>query len=613
MKTILTFFAILSCQISFAQQSPYEGKFTEIDTLELRGQVASALNIANEIREASRPNSGNDYIKASMLRWKYLKKTTEDAENTIIQELNASLEISSGIHKAILYSVKGKLLADYFENQRYRGRQRLSGERKSQDIRTWSNSEILEEAVIAYELALQDTSLLLATPASRVDELLDTALITRIYKPTLFDIIAQEAMDFYDSSLYGVTRPDILFEIANEVIFKDSEAFRNWDFKSKDTLASKFNAVKLLQQIEEVHKDDTDVTAYVFAQLERMQFGKRYYNGGGVTKLYEEGLIALSRKHNNHPIHGLLQYAIASHYVDQAPKSYNKDADEKERSLYAKAKKICQEILKAYPNSEAAIRAAQLLKEINQLSLSIKTKDHTLPGLENRMFVSYRNLDSLRLRVLKLPADRTIENSYNLPQKTWEKLTAEASRDIVLDTLYVLPKAGDANYHTVELLIPALEHGYYTVFVSNNRLEGTQSYAFTHIEVSDFGYKRTDYAEKIVYQWYDRDTGQPAKDLKMYTTGGRTEYITNGFTDELGEYTINKARNNNSRNYRNNYIDITAIRKSDTLQFNDNIYPYYAGNDEQESRAKTELFLDRQIYRPGQTMYFKGILLKEVG
>lgn len=588
---------------------PNAQKWVEVDTLELKGQVTSALKIVNEIRDSSK---GTQYIKASIYRWKFLKITKEDAENEILKEIDNAVTTASSIDKAILYTIKGKLLNDYFQSNRYNNQERSTGEQKTSDLTTWSNTEIVQEIITAYKAALSDKRMLLTTPVSDVSDLLDVSLATRRYKSTLFDVIAQEAMSFYNSGLYGVTRPESLFEINNKAIFLGSETFRNWNFKSSDSLASKFNAVKLLQEIEAVHRADKDVTAYVFAQLERLQFARAHYTGSNKEELYEEGLRTLSRKHKNSSIDALLQYAIASQYVDRAPNSFQKNQDPTKLTYYSKAQEICEQVIAQYPNSEAFIRAQQLLKEIQQMALAVRVKSHTLPDKANRMLVSYRNLDSLRLRIIKLPADYNKGYNYNLPSGVWETLTATVpSKDIIADELYIFPEANDANYHTAEVLTPSLDHGNYIFYLSNDRLDTSKSYAYSYVNVSDVGYKKTQYEKKLVYQFYDRNTGQPLQDLRVISEGEHSAYRTKGMTDGLGEYAIQRVEG--SRYNRDNSVAFTAIRGADTLHFKDNIYQYYPNTYEQGNQAKTEIFLDREIYRPRQTMYFKGILIKSIG
>src|SRR5690606_26514508 len=58
-------------------------------------------------------------------------------------------------------------------------------------------------------------------------------------------------------------------------------------------------------------------------------------------------------------------------------------------------------------------------------------------------------------------------------------------------------------------------------------------------------------------------------------------------------------------------LNIEVQYQSDVAHFN-NYYvnPYYGKNDKKEIDYKAFLFTDRSIYRPGQTVYFKGILMK---
>jgi len=406
MRIFLFVAALFFCQFSWSQQSRYSQKWVEVDTLELRGQVASALKIVDEIRASSRDNEGLDYVKASIFRWKFIKITTEEAENTILKEVNQNIAESSGVNKALFGAVKAKLLKDYYETQKYKSKNRSTGQEKVDDITRWSNLELVTEIINTYQKTLKEKATLLKIPAGDITDLLSTTIITRAYKPTLYDIIAQEAMQFYRNPFYGIERPETLFNIDNAVVFGNSSSFRNWDFKSKDSLASKFNTVKLLQEIEEVHKNDVNITAYVFAQLERLRFAKEHYIKSGKEALYEEALLELlsaeqvgSQKDNSHSIYGLIQYELASYYVDQAPRSFKKNQEGAKRDMYSKAEDLCTTIIATYPNSEASIKATQLLKKIYSVSLAVKTKKHILPGVENRLFVNYRNVDSLRVRI----------------------------------------------------------------------------------------------------------------------------------------------------------------------------------------------------------------------
>jgi len=150
------------------------------------------------------------------------------------------------------------------------------------------------------------------------------------------------------------------------------------------------------------------------------------------------------------------------------------------------------------------------------------------------------------------------------------------------------------------------------IYLTNNRLEATKSYAYAQVEVSDFDIRKTSYEEKHIYQFYDRNTGQPLIDIPVQTVSDRPALNTSGKTNKLGEYELkNPVYAYNSNDTISNSITLTAIKNKDTLYYTDHLYRYSEDDYEDEVSAKTQIYLDREIYRPGQTMYFKGILMQQ--
>lgn len=606
MRTIVAFLLfILSIQGAVAQESPFQKQWVEIDTLELRSQVKTALGIVDSIRSESRnQNHLNEFVKASIYRWKFLKITEEDIESSIIKEIEEASAKMPITQKAIFKLLKARLLTDYYRNNRYRINQRTQVVEGSKDIGTWDGTMFMSEIVKTYKEALVYKEELIKVPISDVEELVLKGLVNRQYKPTLYDLIAQEAMIFYKSPWYGIDRPAILFEINHSSFFDSSEVFRALAFETKDTLVSNFNAVKLLQEIEKIHAEDSDLTAYVYAQLERLKFAKQYYIKNDKNELYEKGLNALSRKHNTHFIQSIVQYELASHYVDKArtnvPQGY-----------YIKAKNICEILIEKYPNSEAATRANQLLNEINQVQLSIKVKARVLPNKANRMSITYRNLDTLKVKIVKIPSSYDQGQLYRLGSYFEKIIAGDDNQNTIVDSLvYILPNSKDANVHTTEVLLPTLTNGKYLIYADNNRLISSRSYAFGHTEVSRVGYTITDYNKKKIFRFYDRESGVPLENIKVSSKSTSAAYTTSGVTDAYGEYIIERNKENKG-NYNNNQVRLTAIYDRDTIQFKNSIYSSsYIRGTNNKKRSSVEVFLDRGIYRPGQTLYFKGILLQ---
>ena len=61
---------------------------------------------------------------------------------------------------------------------------------------------------------------------------------------------------------------------------------------------------------------------------------------------------------------------------------------------------------------------------------------------------------------------------------------------------------------------------------------------------------------------------------------------------------------------KNNFL-LNLINSSDSY-FNNNSYYTYKPNENNYNRIQSFIYTDRAIYRPGQTIYFKSIVLESV-
>jgi len=603
---------------AFAQTSSiYKETWIEIDSLELKGKVTSALWLTDSIRAVSRRKSEHlEYLKASVFRWKFLKINKEGAENLIFSEIEEELERLPTLEKSILYAVKATLLEQYLNDNRYKIRRLTTSTNLESDITTWNIDRLVKGIVSSYQQALAPRRELLDSKAGEAHILLESALVNRSYKPTIYDIIAHQALQFYRSVNYTIARPQLLFVLDNEALFGSSKDFRQWQPITADTLVSKYNALKLLQEIETLHQDDPDPTAYIYAQLSRLDFAEQYYTGYQKTASYEKALETLlshnqfDEESTTYAVYGLVKLNLARLYANHK-ENIDEAASKLKTDYVHRALRLCEEIIVDYPNSEAALKAMQLQKEISRVSLRIKMKGETVPNRSSRLFLTYENVDSLELQIVKIPMDYNLKNSYNLPI-TLKEIVQDSidTYPVVHRRLINLPEGKDFTEHTTEVLLPVLPAGRYFIYVDNKRLKETDSYAFGYFKVTQLGQKNTVYDRKTVYQFYDKVTGLPLKDLPIHISSREGYYNQEGITDALGEFELFEKPYNRSNG--SDEITLRVIKGADTLYHRQSIYGYSKNEvDEEPIQVKTELFLDRGIYRPGQTVYFKGVLIKE--
>ncbi|MEJ2102972.1 MAG: MG2 domain-containing protein, partial [Ignavibacteriaceae bacterium] len=165
--------------------------------------------------------------------------------------------------------------------------------------------------------------------------------------------------------------------------------------------------------------------------------------------------------------------------------------------------------------------------------------------------------------------------------------------------------------------MPELSAGWYLILVATDPeftyIKNAVGYSKTW--VSNISYVRRDMNDKKV-QFYvmNRESGEPLSNVSVevfvqtYNQDAR-EYrfikVEDGKTNSEGLFEFNKKENN--------YNNYKVIFKNDNDRFeSQNYYSYYRQN-EPTRRLTTFFYLDRAIYRPGQIVYFKGLIIDTDG
>ncbi len=161
--------------------------------------------------------------------------------------------------------------------------------------------------------------------------------------------------------------------------------------------------------------------------------------------------------------------------------------------------------------------------------------------------------------------------------------------------------------------VPPLPAGTYIVFGEVTVLHPWSKkkiFAYDFINVTNLAMIESEFRGNERLQVVDRNTGSPISgatvDMVADSSGNRPGLNKHLITDKEGFVEIKRTRG-----YVTD-ITTTITYQGDRLQTgNYQLYPQYRDRDvEDEYDLSASLFTDRSIYRPGQTVYFKGILLK---
>ncbi|HEX4852136.1 MAG TPA: MG2 domain-containing protein, partial [Puia sp.] len=272
-------------------------------------------------------------------------------------------------------------------------------------------------------------------------------------------------------------------------------------------------------------------------------------------------------------------------------------------------------------SSEGLINADNLLQDIQRERLHIETEKVNVPGQPFRVLVTYRNLARFHFRIIKVSPgqlDSLVSITYN--ENYWKKLIQlNSSKTNIQD----LPDTKDFQEHKVEIKISALEPGSYIMLASGGvdfKMEGNPM-AAQIFYVSNLSFVQNDQDFFVL----NRETGQPVQGVtvqvwyKYYDANLRKQASRRGEqfnTDKNGYFHLSPSKTKSNNTYR---LELTS--ENDHLLMNDQ-FDYYRYDRTEYSNATKEdqksyeadnlkgfFFLDRSIYRPGQTIYFKGIVV----
>lgn len=490
----------------------------------------------------------------------------------------------------------------YFQHNRWRFVQRTAtAAPPGADFTTWDLPRIYREIDEHFTKALADAPALKAIPIAEYDALLEKGNLPDAYRPTLYDFLAFEALNFYASPEQAGAKAEDAFEIdADSPALAPVDEFLKWKPETTDATSRNLKAIKLLQSLLLFHKDDADKTAYLDADLFRLQFAYNQALGEEKAARYKAALLAFA---DAHPKHELSATALA-----RLAQVVNDEGDQVE------AKKLAERAVKAFPESRGGKTAYNLIRQIEAKEVGVQTErvwTDPLPTIQ----VRYRNITKVHFRLIR--ADWTARLAGNrfrpeqlTPQDTARFLAQRPDAEFSAD----LPATADYDARTHDVPVPKdLKPGFYFLFASPDPEFQTQDnpVSATDVWVSDLAVVlRTDWAAPRVEGFVLKaKSGEPVAGAKVKTwtrdNNNRLAVGETAETDKNGLFTVTTPED--PRNRRR--LLLLATDGSQELAAQQDFYGYRNPRPQQPT-GQTVLFTDRSLYRPGQTIHFKGICLR---
>ncbi|QOG03709.1 alpha-2-macroglobulin [Flavobacterium sp. MDT1-60] len=602
MKNILFAFLLFTSAL-FAQQT--DKKWTKVASYENDGKIKSASKIVDQIyKKAINRKDEVQMIKCFFYQSKYLQVVDENAKTKILKNLKTDINRVSIPSKAILNLIYAKCLNNYsnydyavavvdsaaavVDEAAYAAADSVEVP-SSQDYISPSTEFTPEKEVIAIlEKTLENASILKTTPLTNYQAIFDFLSLEKLKNENLYDYLLKENIDFFTQKIERWQIQNSEIAVYKNELLGNSEIFLKFDLSFiKDENLRK--VISLYQKLEVSNPSLEN-------QFNRIIFCSDFIPDptDDLTKYLNE-----LQKHTNDTI--LTQKILlkkAELLLAQASKELHPD-------YKIEAVKTYDNIIKINDKTNTALSALQQKQNVVSKSLYIRLQKYSYNKENTRAFINYKNIDHLKISFYKIDQKTLRKFSDSELIYKQDSLTAVIikTQSKIATKDYQLQNKNDYFEYTTEVLLPQLETGSYLVyFESDSGLKDKKASAYETMTVSNLSILASQGDNKESFQILDRKTGKPLENVSI-----KSSYYTLK-TDSKG---IASYAGSNNHSY-NDYIEFSL--ENDTILPNRNYIRYnqpYITNEHKTLNAKVEFYLDRAIYRPGQTVFYKGIAIQK--
>ena len=534
----------------------------------------SAEAFLNKIEQkAINENNQKELLKSYLYRFKIINQKDENPIKTSIQFAEENIGRLQEPEKSIFNLAIASLYENYLNDNFFKiDRIQTNVNSNELDIEFWDKATF-ENVIESYlNKSLENAETLKKTSAESYQEILsindyNDEKIDYIYEPTLYDYVSHFVINYY---------------------------------KSYDNIKEK--ALNIYQELINFDKENNYTDAALYNKINKIELE---YNISENLNEYLENLENLKNNNINNPLTALVMAL-------QAEAMYNRQQsmDNGQQTL-DDVLDICDEAMRLFPNSIGAKQCNSIRSEILEKELSISMQNVNVPNKAIPLALTYRNITNPHYRI------------YKVYQKELEELKGDSDVEIVMSLLeknYIIenhidiPEEKDYKEHSSLIALPELESGYYFILFSKDDVFNAKNYPAVHaFQVSDLSYVVTNHNGNSVIQVLDRENGNPIKDVMVEAYDSKYDYKEMTY---INNHVFSKITDKNGRistpNDINKSININLYYKNDTLLSESySIFHFPQKNEDEKMIEETSFFTDRLIYRPGQTVFFKGIMTNE--
>lgn len=596
---LLTSLCLLVTLVATAAAGPRDDLWKQVEDAMKKGLPKTAIAKLEPIIEAAIADKAYaEAIKAIGQKIALEGNVQGDKPEEKITRMRAAIDRSPAEMQPVLEAILANWYWHYFQQNRWRFMQRSqTAAPPGDDFTTWDLARILSEIDKQFQKSLAATDILQKTPITEYDDLLEKGTAPDAYRPTLYDFLVHDALEFYTAAEQAGAREQDAFDLrADSPIFADVAGFIAWEPITTDDDSPTLRAIKLYQDLLRFHATDDSAAARLDADLLRLEFGNNNAFGEEKSARYKAALQRFADQHAEHEISARALYDLAN--------VVHQEGD------WVEARKIAQQGLARFADSVGGRRCYNLIQQIEARSSQVTT-ERVWNAPQPTIDVRYRNVTKIYFRAVRFDFEQHVNsNRWQAEQIDDRQQRALLAQRPLKSWSAELPATEDFQERVESLPAPNdLDPGSYYLLASHNEQFSyiDNQLSFAEFWVSDLAMViRTHNGAGVVEGFVlNANSGEPIQGatVRAWQRRNNNQFVllTPARTDANGLFRF-------QGNQRSSLV-FHAASNGHALA-SAHYYYSYAGNRRSRPDERTMFFTDRSIYRPGQTIHYKGICLR---
>ncbi|MDD5091006.1 MAG: alpha-2-macroglobulin family protein, partial [Candidatus Wallbacteria bacterium] len=573
----------------------FAGLWEDVEKAEKDGLPKTAIEKLKLIEEQSRTDRQICQTMKAVTRRIVLEGMIEGnkPEEKIVR-IQKEIDRSEGIERQLLSLVQAQWFRHYFQRNRWRFFQRTAVEGGTDDdFTTWDLRRIFSRIDEIYQSVLSDREELKKVRLTELSDFLEKGNEFSEYWTSAYEFAAHQALEFYQMDDQNLARPEDAFTVsAASDAFADLDRFLDCTPETTDTASPVYRGLMIFQELLSWNRECDKTDSIFDNDVRRLLFVHKVAFGEGLDSILIDRLNHLISSFPGSPVCSTALFHIASIY-------------EKQGNLL-KAHEIASRGMSLFPSSGGAMNCSSLVSRIEARELELECEKIVPPG-SSEMKITYRNIDRVYFRVYKDDWQKVLETSWaSLDGYDYENTRSLLNTVPLKEWSLSLEPTADFQKSVTIQTIPALENGYYRVVASYKQdfSDSGNAIRVVSLWVSRLGLISRPSGARIEGIITDNVTGVPLEGVKVsvYRRNNKGFYRKNAdyFTDKSGLFSVAP-----DKDQRDHLLQVSHLQ-DELVDCNS----YYSYVPKREASTSVMFFTDRSIYRPGQTVYWKGIVYR---